>query len=416
MSQAVGPDGSDSPARGNSSCMFYKLMIASILQEKKLRIPEKFVKKYGDELSSIATLTVPNGRMWLVELEKVDRKLWFHNGWHEFVEYYSIRVGYFLVFRYGGESNFNVYIFDLAVSEISYTCNIPGSLQEPCHDNQYIAADKRRVVDNDLIEILGSGPPCHTPISSRSEFFDKYVHCNWTIAGNYEASREKLLLRKDKYDMEEKVQSSQDIGVQVDESELIRTADKVGLPVLGEAEGRTRRRKQRTDPIEHEPIIKQEVDEIPICTSTNIASETFTRRWRPVTPEEKRRTISAADKFKSDNPFFKVILRPSYVYRGFLLHIPSSFARKYLTVTAFITLQVSDGKQWPVRCVSGKGGAKLSKGWTEFVWENSLEEGDVCVFELINMIDIVLKVTIFRVLQDAAPVNQLPSRIMPKLN
>lgn len=96
-------------------------------------------------------------------------------------------------------------------------------------------------------------------------------------------------------------------------------------------------------------------------------------------------------------------------------HIPSSFARKYLTVTAFIRLQVSNGKQWPVRCVSGKGGAKLSKGWTEFVWENNLEEGDVCIFELINMIDIVLKVTVFRVLQDAVPVNLLPNRIMHKI-
>jgi hypothetical protein len=35
MSQAaVKPDGSDSPAR--KSCMFYKLMVASILQDKKL--------------------------------------------------------------------------------------------------------------------------------------------------------------------------------------------------------------------------------------------------------------------------------------------------------------------------------------------------------------------------------------------
>ncbi|KAG8637630.1 B3 domain-containing transcription factor VRN1 isoform X2 [Manihot esculenta] len=317
MSQAVGPDVSDSPATGSNSCMFYKLMIASILQDKKLRIPGKFVKKYGDELSSIATLTVPNGRIWLVELEKVDKKLWFHNGWHEFVEHYSIRVGYFLVFRYGGESNFNVYIFDLAVSEISYPCNIPGSLQEPCHDNHYLVAHKKHVVHNDLLEILGSGPPCHTPISPRSKFFDKYVHCNCTINENYDTSREKLILRKDIYDMEENFQSSQHVGLQFNDIEPIRTPDKVVLPVSDEAEGRNRRRKQKTDPIEHEPIIKQEADEIPV--GANVASETFTRRWRTVTPEEKQRTVNAADKFKSDNPFFKVILRSSYVYRGFLL-------------------------------------------------------------------------------------------------
>ena len=63
--------------------------------------------------------------------------------------------------------------------------------------------------------------------------------------------------------------------------------------------------------------------------------ETLTRRQRAVTPEEKERTIRAAHMFRPDNPFFQVILRPSYVYRGFLLVswtglfkiIPNSFVK-----------------------------------------------------------------------------------------
>jgi hypothetical protein len=91
-----------------------------------------------------------------------------------------------------------------------------------------------------------------------------------------------------------------------------------------------------------------------------------------------------------------------------LQHIPSSFARTFLnTVTGFVTLQVSDGKQWPVRCSFKDGKAKLGQGWTEFVWENNLEEGDVCIFELIHAKEIVLKVAVFRVLEDAAPTGQL---------
>ena len=88
----------------------------------------------------------------------------------------------------------------------------------------------------------------------------------------------------------------------------------------------------------------------------------------------------------------------------------------YLTVTGWLILQVSEGKQWHVRCVCTSQGAKLSKGWTEFAWDNNLEEGDVCVFELVNANMKVLKVTIFRVLEVAAPFNQLPSTLMPKLN
>ncbi|WJZ83789.1 hypothetical protein VitviT2T_003439 [Vitis vinifera] len=132
------------------------------------------------------------------------------------------------------------------------------------------------------------------------------------------------------------------------------------------------------------------------------SAETSKQRWRVVTMEEKKRALHAAEMFQPSNPFCRVILRRSYVHERFLLHMPSRFAEKYLNgVSKFIKLQTSDGKQWHVRCLSGESRVKLSKGWTEFVKDNNLEEGDVCVFELINMEDVVLKVSIFRVLDDA---------------
>lgn len=48
--------------------------------------------------------------------------------------------------------------------------------------------------------------------------------------------------------MEENFQSSQHVGLQFNDIEPIRTPDKVVLPVSDEAEGRNRRRKQKTDP------------------------------------------------------------------------------------------------------------------------------------------------------------------------
>ncbi|XP_065857012.1 B3 domain-containing transcription factor VRN1-like [Euphorbia lathyris] len=338
MSNGVGPVATNSSAT-TTICMFYRLMVSSLLQENKLKIPTKFVKLYGKELSSIATLAGPNGLKWVVELANIDSKLWFHNGWHEFVDYYSIRAGHLLVFEYEGESNFYVRVYDLRVCEVSYPCNSWGSLQKPCLDNQV----KQEPED-----------------------------CGY----------------------------SRDKEVQFNESELTTPPCAVVLPIFGEAGPVTRRRKQRTDSNVDEPKQKtrQRFDKV---SCPGIASETFTRRWRSVTQEEKEKAIRVADMYKPDNPFFKVILRPSYVYRGFLMHIPRIFARKYLSsFSEFITLEV-EGKKWSVRCVSGNGKAKLCKGWTEFVWGNRLEEGDICVFELLNMKD-AMKVTIFRVLEDEA--------------
>ncbi|KAG2328346.1 hypothetical protein Bca4012_037557 [Brassica carinata] len=122
-------------------------------------------------------------------------------------------------------------------------------------------------------------------------------------------------------------------------------------------------------------------------------------RKRTVTADERERAISAAKAYEPTNPFFRVVLRPSYLYRGCIMYLPSGFAEKYLSgIAGFIKLQLGE-KQWPVRCLYKAGRAKFSQGWYEFTLENNIGEGDVCVFELLRTRDFVLKVTAFRVNQ-----------------
>ncbi|MBA0602112.1 hypothetical protein Gorai_002304, partial [Gossypium raimondii] len=100
------------------------------------RIPDNFVKKFRDELSVAAALTVPDGHVWRVGIKKVDNKVWFQEGWQEFLERYYIRVGYVLVFRYEGNSAFSVSIFNLYNSEINYQTNALVGTQYN-HGKQY---------------------------------------------------------------------------------------------------------------------------------------------------------------------------------------------------------------------------------------------------------------------------------------
>ncbi|KAJ0077410.1 hypothetical protein Patl1_36256 [Pistacia atlantica] len=62
------------PVTSNSfmekSSHFFKVILPSSLEEKKLGIPQMFVKKFGNELSDIATLEVPNGRVWLIRIDQ----------------------------------------------------------------------------------------------------------------------------------------------------------------------------------------------------------------------------------------------------------------------------------------------------------------------------------------------------------
>ncbi|XWS54857.1 hypothetical protein CRYUN_Cryun10bG0125600 [Craigia yunnanensis] len=379
MSQPVGPSLPE-----KKYCIFYKLMVASILQDKKLRIPYKFVKKFGDELSSIGTLIVPSGRLWLVELRKDNKRMWFDSGWNLFVEYYSICIGCFLVFRYEGNSHFSVNVYDLKASEINYLSNTLNNSQEPGHDKHV-----KDIEDDDFAEIMGFQPTCSSSYFLFDKNFDEFL----------DPDGKKYKKSNCWDDLQATFQSTKNKGSQFSGVELASTADEGGLYFLNETQQNTKKIKQDTE------LSKVEVEEeLPAMNSPR----SVPGRWRDVTTEEKQSAFRAAAMFKPDNPFCRIILRPSYVYKGMLLHIPRFFARRYLNgVDGTITLHVSEGKKWPVRCIYGHDSSKFSKGWAEFVLDNNLDEGDVCVFELINTMEIVLKVTIFRVLDDAAAMNQL---------
>ena len=51
-------------------------------------------------------------------LKRGDGEVWVDGGWREFVKYYSIGYGHFLVFRYEVNSIFHVLIFDMTTAEI----------------------------------------------------------------------------------------------------------------------------------------------------------------------------------------------------------------------------------------------------------------------------------------------------------
>ena len=55
-------------------------------------------------------------------LKRCGKNVWFCSNWQEFAKYYSISYGSILVFKYEGDSNFRVLIFDITATEICYPC------------------------------------------------------------------------------------------------------------------------------------------------------------------------------------------------------------------------------------------------------------------------------------------------------
>ncbi|KAL4310941.1 hypothetical protein GQ457_01G000690 [Hibiscus cannabinus] len=337
---------------------FHKLILPSTLQDRKLRIPDNFVKSIKDELSVAAALTVPDGHVWRVGIKKGDNKVWFYEGWPEFVERYYIRTGYFLIFRYEGNSAFSVSIFNLYNSEINYQMNALVGAQYN-HGKPYPFEE----LEDD---------ECTSPVVQHFFRGPKLENSsNWSGEVNLNAA---------------KSVNNQPIRVK-----LRTSGSETPQPKKPE------RKKQKFESNEQDMAVGHEDD----AEMRYRFYESASARKRTVTAEERERAMNSAKAFEPTNPFCRVVLRPSYLYRGCIMYLPSCFAEQLSGVSGFIKLQLPDGKQWPVRCLYRSGKAKFSQGWYEFTVENNLGEGDVCVFELLRSREFILKVTVFRVMGDA---------------
>jgi len=109
------------------------------------RIPNEFISRFGNELKNVATITLPDGRVWKMELKKRDENVFFCNKWQEFVEYYSVGYGCFLSFKYEGNSKFSAIIFDATSVEICYPFKTPRTNGEP--NTNYPSPRKRSKVE-----------------------------------------------------------------------------------------------------------------------------------------------------------------------------------------------------------------------------------------------------------------------------
>ncbi|KAK2381988.1 B3 domain-containing transcription factor VRN1 [Trifolium repens] len=372
---------------------FHKLVLPSTLQAKKLRLPDDFAKKYGGNISSIVTLTVPDGSAWRVGLKKEDSKFWFVNGWHEFVQNYSIGTGYLLLFRYEGKSSFIVNIYSFATSEINYKSPAQSSNKAP-HFAKHLEVFED-LEDEDSIEMMHLSPTnlTHSPLQNKavSGSADKV-----TPGKSHSPPALKNLFNGSKLNSLDN-QMTRDVGLQFNVVEFKKSTEEVKLrTATDEKVKKTATKKRKSDVLEPPSEHEDEVE------MRNRFYESASARKRTVTAEEREKAMNEAKAFEPSNPFCRVVLRPSYLYRGCIMYLPSCFAEKHLNgISGFIKLQISDGgKQWSVRCLYKDGKAKLSQGWFEFALENNLGEGDVCVFELVAADEVVLQVTFFRITED----------------
>ncbi|KAG0601089.1 hypothetical protein M758_11G083100 [Ceratodon purpureus] len=174
---------------------------------------------------------------------------------------------------------------------------------------------------------------------------------------------------------------------------LISHGFKAGEPNRRKIKGKSRRPKRERKT--HHPSQQGE----PLDPEWN--STVWESRRRLVTECERQSALTASEELVTSRPSISVLMKPCHVYRGFWLTIPLEFSRQHLPpISVDITLQDTFGYQWAAKWVVSGHHSGVGGGWAAFSLDHRLEEGDVCVLEVLDsMKECIILVHIFRVVE-----------------
>ncbi|KAL2538714.1 B3 domain-containing protein REM16 [Forsythia ovata] len=326
---------------------FCQILSGSFNQQ--LAIPKKFVKNVREKLAETVALKGPSGNIWDVGVMSDGDTLILKQGWKAFVEDHFLEENDILIFKYNGNSKFDVLMFD----EIDFCEKEASYFLRKCTHRKYERGCERKR---------------NLPGRTEDEDTDKLFNG-----------------RTEDEDPNELSNESSDDDVDYCPVKKLRR-----LPTRANAEARRGNNKGKRR------------------SSSGIGRYPFqlTSRRRAVTEEEKERALEKAKaNAASLGNSFTIVMRPSHVYRRFYMTIPSKWARVHVhPKSQDVVLRVKENT-WHVKYHSRGDGGGLSGGWKAFVLDNFLEEFDACSFHLASGTNdgIVLDVGIFRVVEEVIP-------------
>ncbi|XVF15667.1 hypothetical protein REPUB_Repub09cG0174300 [Reevesia pubescens] len=366
-----------------------------------LRIPKKFMSNFRENLSGTIHLRGPSGFMWTVKLGRMFDQVVLLNGWENFVKDHSLAEADFLVFRYDGNSTFNVIIFDRSgceregsyfVKKHTNACSNDRCLLQKEEEEDYEVIDLDKIHENHMQKEInkGRGRPSSTAVST------SYNRCKSKVTEKKQPQVIKSAVPRER------------VEVLMDESDEASESAKEANEDWGNESVSLKCESKR-----QEGKMKKPVD-LPGTYCVH-----FMSNRRGITEEEKQRPCKLARQYSSTRPSFTVVMKPSHVCRAFKVSIPKKWrAMHILDDVRRAVLRVPPGEKiWPVR-IGCKEKNKFTVGWDKFVMDNNLEENDACVFELndgsnANGKIIIFNVIIFRVLDEIVPLTKF-SRAKPK--
>jgi hypothetical protein len=126
------------------------------------KIPVKFAARFKGKISGTIQLKARNGSICEIAVKTCADKMILQSGWEEFVSKHDIGKGDFLIFRYNGDSQFKVGIFDPSGCEKALSCVSIGNPRPAETVESSYEHHSRRSLDNTM-EKSSSSTPAEEP-------------------------------------------------------------------------------------------------------------------------------------------------------------------------------------------------------------------------------------------------------------
>ncbi|KAG9449671.1 hypothetical protein H6P81_009636 [Aristolochia fimbriata] len=326
---------------------------------QRLKIPRKFADGLGKKLPDNNMLLTGPGRIaWPIRLARASGEVFFDHGWEKFVTENFLEQGDALVFNYRAASGFDVLVY-----EKSSGCEKLASL----------FAKQRRCTHPETINHEESSP-CNGSCSRRQA--EQVLEMRQARDQNPE---KQPLGRKSK---QKKHAVSCSHG-----GKLQKSTPPISLE---KASSLSKLKKQNDKTAQY--LLKR-------------YAFFFQSNRRGITEEERACVRELALSVGVKNPSFMAVMVPTNVTYKFFMVIPEAFVKSELrgrTGRTFTLSLIDAEKEWTVGYSKGRVSGLAGSGWTKFVWDNNLEEGDALVFEL-SLERRHFDVQIFRVVKQTVP-------------
>ncbi|KAF8410595.1 hypothetical protein HHK36_003127 [Tetracentron sinense] len=320
---------------------FFKVYLPK-LSSQQLHIPPAFIRHFNGVVPNKTILKDPIGRFWHVEVKKVENDLFFQNGWVGFVESHSIELGDFLVFRYKGNSVFDVRIFGKT------------------------GCKKEKALVNGNIDMIASRVKKEEP-ETRETFSKPTLGCKrkYPKRDSKRIGKSNCLPDVDGY-----TRSRRTVAVKVEEGRVFEAAD-FGEPknvnftpsIQPSRPHVLLKRLRHGDALSHFLL--------------NEVAKSISKHFRSNRSKQKQ-NVPATIAVTSVGTATVAIMDTAD-------HVPKEVVTNDRRMKPAVIFRDPNGKSWPVSvCFREDGRFDITEGWQNFWRRNGLGRQDKCIFEFIR--------------------------------